>query len=48
MNKKKLLILNGSHGEISLINAAKNLGFYVISSGKKYSGIGHQRGRKYF
>ncbi len=42
MNKKKLLILNGSHGEISLINAAKNLGFYVITSGNTPKGIGHK------
>lgn len=42
MNKKKLLILNGGYSEIALIKEAKNLGFYVISSGKKYSGIGHQ------
>ena len=41
MNKKKLLILNGSHGEISLINAAKTLGFYVITTGKDPSLLGH-------
>ena len=41
MHKKKLLILNGSHGEISLINAAKNLGFCVITSGNDPAGLGH-------
>ena len=41
MSEKKLLILNGSHGEIALINAAKSLGFYVITSGNDPSGLGH-------
>ena len=37
----KILILNGSHSEISIIQAAKNLGFYVITAGNDETGIGH-------
>lgn len=39
---KKLLILNGGHSEISLIKAAKELGYYVITSGNNPALIGHQ------
>ena len=39
--KKRLLILNGSSSEIMLIEAAKRLGYYVITSGNDPSLIGH-------
>lgn len=40
---KKLLILNGSHSEISLIKAAKEMGYYVITTGNAPDGIGHEQ-----
>jgi biotin carboxylase len=40
--KKKLLILNGSHSEIPLIQSAKSLGFHVITTGNNPELIGHQ------
>ncbi|MFZ2399733.1 MAG: ATP-grasp domain-containing protein [Smithella sp.] len=39
--KKKLLILNGSHSDIPLINSAKSLGFHVITTGNNPKLIGH-------
>ncbi len=45
--KKKLLILNGSHSEIPLIKSAKNIGFYVITSGNNPKLIGHQYADEY-
>lgn len=44
---KKLLMLNGSHSEIPLINAAKQLGYYVITSGNNPSLIGHSYANQY-
>lgn len=44
---KKVLILNGSHSEITLIEAAKKLGFYVITTGNMPELIGHQYGDEY-
>lgn len=41
VKKKKLLVLNGSHSDIPLINSAKSLGFYVITSGNNPKLIGH-------
>jgi hypothetical protein len=41
VKKKKLLLLNGSHSDIPLINSAKSLGFYVITSGNNPKLIGH-------
>lgn len=38
---KKILILNGSHSEIPLICAAKQLGYFVITSGNNPNLIGH-------
>ena len=38
---KKLLILGGGHAEIPLIKAAKELGWYVISTGNNRDGLGH-------
>lgn len=39
---KRILILNGSLSETPLIKAAKDLGFYVITSGNNPSLIGHK------
>lgn len=38
---KKLLILNGSHSEAPLIQKAKELGYYVITSGNNPALMGH-------
>jgi biotin carboxylase len=38
---KKIIVLNGSHSDIPLIEAAKALGFYVITAGNNPSLIGH-------
>lgn len=40
--KRKLLILNGSHSDIPLIQSAKALGFYVITTGNNPRLIGHR------
>ena len=45
--KKRLLILNGSWGEVPLIKAAKELGFHVITSGNKPQAFGHQFADEY-
>jgi|694.fasta_scaffold51138_3 phosphoribosylamine-glycine ligase len=42
MHKKKLLLLGGGYAEIPLIQAAKKLGHYVISSGNDIKGLGHK------
>ena len=44
---KRLLILNGSLSEITLIKKAKELGFYVITSGNAPNLIGHQFADEY-
>lgn len=38
---KKLLLLGGSYSDIPLIQEAKRLGFYVITSGNKKEDLGH-------
>ena len=45
--QKKCLILNGSHSEITLIEAAKKLGFYVITSGNMPELVGHHYADEY-
>ena len=45
---KKLLVLNGSHSELFLIKAAKELGFYVITTGNDPDGIGHKFSDEYY
>ena len=40
--KKKILILNGSHSEIPLINSAKRMGLKVITTGNEPRQIGHK------
>jgi biotin carboxylase len=47
MTSKRLLLLGGSHAEIPLIVAAKNLGFEVITTGNKPSDLGHPFADKY-
>lgn len=47
MNKKKILFVNGSYNEIPLINAAHELGLYVITSGNDPSGDGHKYSDEY-
>jgi biotin carboxylase len=47
MPTKKLLILGGSHADIPLIQAAKQLGYYVITSGNRASDIGHVEADEY-
>lgn len=37
----KLLLLGGSHAEIPLIKAAKELGWFVITTGNNRDGLGH-------
>ena len=44
---KKVLILNGSHSEITLIEAAKKLGYYVITGGNMPDLIGHKYADEY-
>lgn len=38
---KKLLLLGGGHAEIPLIQAAHELGWYVITTGNDHKGLGH-------
>ncbi len=45
--KKRLLILNGSHSEATLIAKAKELGYYVITSGNNPSLMGHALADEY-
>jgi len=40
--KKKILIVGGSHSEIPLVNAAKELGLYVITTGNQENGLAHK------
>ncbi|MBR5913632.1 MAG: ATP-grasp domain-containing protein [Selenomonadaceae bacterium] len=41
MNRKKLLLLNGSHAEIPMIVEAKKFGWHVTTTGNDRVGIGH-------
>lgn len=43
---KKLLLLGGSHAEIPLIQAAKELGYFVITTGNDKNGLGHSYAHK--
>ena len=47
MKKKKLLILNGSHSDIPLIQAGHKLGFHVITAGNDPDLIGHSYSDEY-
>ena len=44
---KKLLVLNGSHSDVPLIEAGKKLGFYVVTTGNDSSLIGHTYSDEY-
>lgn len=44
---KKILILNGSHSEIPLIKAAKDMGLFVITTGNNPELSGHKLSNKY-
>lgn len=39
--RKRLLLLGGGHAEIPLILAARDLGYYVITTGNARDGLGH-------
>lgn len=45
---KKLLIAGGGYADIPLINAAKKLGFYVVTSGNRQSDLGHLHSDEYY
>lgn len=47
VNKKKLLIAGGGYADIPLIKAAKNLGYYVITSGNRPEELGHKVSDEY-
>lgn len=40
-DKKRLLLLGGGHAEIPLIQAAQELGYFVITTGNAREGLGH-------
>jgi len=44
---KRLLILNGSHSDVPLIEAGKRLGFHVITTGNDPSLVGHRYADEY-
>lgn len=44
---KKMLLLGGSHAEIPMIQAAKAMGYYVITSGNQVDGMGHPYADQY-
>lgn len=45
--RKKILILNGSHSEATLILKAKELGYYVVTTGNNPSLMGHSFSDEY-
>lgn len=46
--KKKLLIAGGSHADIPIIQAAKKLNYWVITSGNNPKDLGHEFSDEYF
>lgn len=44
---KKMLMLGGSHAEIPMIQAARKMGYYVITTGNQTDGLGHSFGDEY-
>lgn len=46
--KKKLLIAGGSHADIPIIQAAKDLGYWVITSGNNPNDLGHNFSDEYY
>ncbi|MEW8522874.1 MAG: ATP-grasp domain-containing protein [Candidatus Thiodiazotropha endolucinida] len=47
-SKKRLLIAGGGYADIPLIVAAKQLGYYVITTGNRPDDLGHQFSDKYY
>ena len=47
VSNKKLLIAGGGYADIPLINAAKDLGYYVITSGNRPDELGHKESDEY-
>lgn len=47
MSKKRLLIAGGGYADIPLINAAKTLGYYVITTGNRAEDLGHRESDEY-
>jgi biotin carboxylase len=47
MGRPKLLITGGSHADVPLILAGRQLGFYVITTGNRPEDIGHQFADEY-
>lgn len=47
MSQKKLLVAGGSHAEIPIIRAARELGYFVISSGSRQEDLGHAHSNQY-
>jgi biotin carboxylase len=45
--KKKILIVGGSHSEIPLVTAAKELDLYVITTGNQPDGLAHRYSDEY-
>ncbi len=45
--QKKVLVTGGSHAELPMIEAAKNIGWYVLTTGTNEDGLGHQKADKY-
>ncbi|MDZ5471969.1 ATP-grasp domain-containing protein [Bacillus sp. 31A1R] len=45
--KKKLLIVGGGYADIPLIQSAKKLGFYVITTGNRPEDLGHRYSDEY-
>jgi hypothetical protein len=44
---KRLLVLNGSHSDVPLIEAGKRLGFHVITTGNDPGLVGHRLADEY-
>lgn len=44
---KKMLMVGGSHGEIPLIEAARKMGYEVITTGNQPEGLGHPYADRY-
>ena len=44
---KKILIVGGSHSEIPLVDAAKQLGLYTITTGNQSKGLAHKYSDEY-
>ena len=45
--QEKVLILNGSFSELTIINEAKKMGYYVVTTGNMPDLIGHKYADEY-